>query len=144
MAILTAVEIREYLSDKPELNHLLDGVEFPDAMISIAMDLAVNEFNLIPPLSAVDINTFPNRALLMSGTIYKMLTGQATLLARNTMAYNDGGVSIPIEERAQLYQSLAATFQSDFQTAARAYKIQANYKSGWGGISSDYGQFPLW
>ena len=142
--ILSVMEIREYLSDKPELNYLLDREEFSPTQISLAMDLAVSEFNLIPPLSGLTTSSFPNKALLMSGTLYKLFQGACALLARNTLSYSDGGIAVPVEEHFPLYQSLAAMFQTDFQNAARSYKTQKNYEAGWGGINSDYGAFPLW
>ncbi len=144
MAVLTIDEVQTYIQDKLENNHLLTGVEFPDPMVSLAIDLAISEFNTIPPLSSHDITNFPGKALLMSGTLYKLFYGQAALLARNHMSYTDGGVSIPIEERAALYQSLAAMYQADFLNTAKVIKIQNNIDSGWGEVRTDYSNFPIW
>jgi hypothetical protein len=73
-----------------------------------------------------------------------MYLGKATLLARNTMQYSDGGLQIPVEERAELYLGLANSFRSQFTETAKALKIQLNMESGWGSVSSDEAMFPVW
>jgi hypothetical protein len=142
--VLTVEEVSEYIRDKAENNLLIDGVEFSPTVISVAMDLAVSEYNLIPPLSLATVSIFPSKALLMSGTLYKMFLGQAALLARNTMSYSDGGISIPVEERFQLYATLGNMYQQEFQTSARALKTHLNLESGWGNVSSEYAYIPVW
>lgn len=141
--ILTPDEVRQYLQDSAGNNLLIDGEEFNDIVINLAMDLACNEFNMIPPSSSKDRFTFPNKALLMSGTLYKMFFGQAAMLARNTMQYSDGGLQIPVEERFALYQSLAAMYQAEFQASAKMLKISMNLEDGWGEVQSDYAGLPL-
>lgn len=143
-AILEVDEVKLYIQDISSKNHLLDGEEFPDIQIELARELAINEFNLVPPLSSFDKVTFPNKALLMSGTLYKLFAGQAALLFRNHMNYTDGGITIPVEERGQLYQSLAGMYQADFTSGARSLKTYLNIESGWGEVGSDYINFPAW
>lgn len=137
-------EVQEYIRDRAENNHLLDGMEFTPTVITLAMDLVVSAYNYMPPISATTVNTFPSKALLMSGTLWKMFAGQAALLARNTMNYSDGGIQIPVEERFALYQSLAEMYGADFTTNARYLKTHLNIEEGWGMVSSDYAAFPDW
>ena len=142
--ILTADEVRDYIRDTVEENHLLDKEEFPIIILNKAIELAISEYNIIPPLSSVDIYSFPGKALLMSGALYKAFAGQSALLARNTMNYSDGGLQIPVEERFQLYQALASMYQADFVNAAKSLKIHLNIESGWGMVNSDYNTMPVW
>lgn len=142
--VLTVTEVRTYITDIPSANHLLEGSEFSDPLVALAIELAISEFNVATPVSSCTIESFPNKALLLSGTLYKLFSGASALLARNTMNYADGGVQIPVEERAPLYQSLAAMYQSDFANGTRALKNQSNIDSGWGYVSSDEARFPLW
>lgn len=143
-SILSIEEIQVYIRDQAENNHLIDGSEFSATVLNLAMDLAIAEFNLIPPIGTVSRADFPNKALLLSGTLYKAFAGQAALLARNTMNYSDGGISVPVEERFQLYQTLASMYQADFMNSASKLKIFMNIESGWGGVRSDYGTMPTW
>ena len=142
--VLTPEELREYISDKVESNHLLDGEEFSATQISLAIDLAIGQFDMIIPLSSSNIYTFPNKSLLMFDTLATLFEGASALLARNHMSYSDGGLQIPVEERMQLYQSLAQMYRTNFDTMARAYKLQMNIESGFGGVGSDYANFPIW
>ncbi len=144
--VITPDEVREFIADYVENNHLLDDVEFSDTRISLATELAISEFNMIPPIGGVSLNTFirAGKALMMSGILWKLFEGQAALLARNTMSYNDGGISLPIEERMPLYQSLAAEYQNNFMSSAARVKQYLNIESGWGSVESDAANFPVW
>jgi hypothetical protein len=141
---LTPQEIREFTSDYAPNNYLIDGEEMSDTYISLCMTLAADDFNAMTPKSGFGVETFPSKSLLLYGTLAYAYDGKAVLLARNTMAYSDGGLNIPIEERAELYKNLADSFMTRFTTNSKALKIQQNMDSGWGHVSSDYGLFPTW
>lgn len=142
--VLSPEEVQVYLQDLPEKNYLLDGVEFGPTQIMLAIELAISEFNVISPHTSYDANNFPSKAILMNGTLYKLFHGEAALFARNNMSYSDGGLAIPIEERYQLYLDIASRYQAEFMKSAQAYKINVNYESGWGGVGTDYSNFPSW
>lgn len=144
--VVTPDEVRSYINDYAQNNHLLDAEEFSDMLISLALDLAISEWNMVPPLSADTSLTVDQRfkSVFMSGTLYKLFAGAVALLARNTLEYSDGGITVPVEERMQLYQALAGMYQADFQNAAKAVKIHLNIESGWGSVSSDQAYFPTW
>lgn len=142
--VLTPETVREFIQDKVEKNRLLDGNEFEPTQIELAIEMAVDRFNMIIPLSSTNVFTFPSKTLLLYGTLANLFAGQAALLARNHFSYQDGGISIPVEERMQLYTALAEMYEAAFNTSARAIKLQQNIESGWGGVSSDYANFPVW
>lgn len=142
--VLSIEEVREHIQDVPEANHLLDGEEFSNTRITMAMNVAIDKYNMFTPRSATNIYTFPSKYVLLYGTLGVMFEMQSALLARNTMSYSDGNIQIPIEERMQLYQSLAQMYNAGFESQTRSMKIQENIEGGWGGISSDYASMPLW
>ncbi len=144
--IVTPEEVQAYIKDHADNNHLLDGQEFSPLQINLAIDLAFSEWNMIPPLSADTPLTVDSKykSLFMSGTLYKLFAGASALLARNHMEYSDGGITIPIEERMQLYTALAAMYQTDFQSTAKGVKIHLNIEAGWGEVRSDQASFPTW
>jgi hypothetical protein len=142
--VLTPQEVREYTSDYKVNNYLIDGEEMTDTYISLCMTFAVDSFNSIPPIGNMGLQNFPSKAILLWGTLWHAYLGKALLLARNTMEYSDGGLQIPIEERAQLYQGLAAGFQTQFEESAKSLKIQLNMESGWGEVRSDLAVMPIW
>lgn len=142
--VLTVQEIRAYASDYAPNNYLISGEEFTDTYLTLCMDLAIDEYNIMSPASSFDKTTFPSKSLLMLGTLWKMYDGKALLLARNTMSYSDGGIQIPIEERAALYKELASGFKAQWEVTAQRLKINANMESGWGEFRSDQSMFPPW
>lgn len=142
--VLMIEEVQEILRDKLELNRLLDTEEFSPTIISLAIDLAVSAYNMLPPLSMVSAVTFPNKSLLLEGTLWKLFAGQSALKARNTMSYTDGGLTIPVEEQFPLYFQLAEMYQQSFLVNARNLKTHLNIESGWGNLPSDYSAFPEW
>lgn len=142
--VLSVEEVREFIQDKVEKNHLLDDNEFAPTQIQLAMEMAVDRFNMIIPIGSTNVFTFPSKTLLLYGTLANLFAGQAALLARNTMNYSDGGISIPVEERSQLYVGLAEMYEAAFATSAKALKLQANIEDGWGMVRSDYAYFPTW
>ena len=144
MAILTAQEVREFIQDKVEKNFLLDDNEFSLAQISVAMELTISDWNSTPPTAGDTLNNFPYKHILMSGTLYRCFMGQAALLARNTFEFSDGGISVPLEERFQLYQALSGMYQGDYSASMTKVKISQNIDQGWDSIGSDYARFPIW
>lgn len=142
--VLTPQEVREYTSDYAQNNYLIEGEEMSDSFISLCMTLAADSFNAIPPIGNMGVQNFPSKAILLYGTLWHAYDGKALLLARNTMEYSDGGLQIPIEERAQLYKTLAAGFQQQFTDSATKLKIQLNMESGWGEVRSDLAVMPIW
>ena len=144
MAILTAQEVREFVVDKIENNYLVSGEELSDTQINIAMELTLADWNSTPPTAANSLDNFPYKHILMSGTLYRCFMGLAALLARNTFAFTDGGLSIPLEERFQLYQALSGMFQGEYNATMAKVKININMEEGWGDLGSDYSRFPLW
>lgn len=144
MANLSVDEIREYVSDYAPNNYLIDGEEFSDTYITLCISLGVDGYNSMTPMSKFTELTFPSKGILLLATCWQMFLGKATLLARNTMQYSDGGLQIPIEERAELYMSISNNFRAQFREAAQALKIQQNMESGWGEVRSDEAMFIPW
>ena len=136
-------EVRTYIHDFADQNHLIDGEEFSDEAVLLAMRMAAGDYNLIPPMENLAPSQFPSVTLLMYGTLAHLFLGKAAHLARNTMSYSDGGLQIPIEERAELYLTLGNQYMAQFREGAVKLKIQMNVESGWGSVSSDYRNLPV-
>jgi hypothetical protein len=143
-SILSVDKVREYISDYPEKNLLLDDKEFSDTFIELCMDLAISEYNSMTPKTGMTDASFPSKSLLMMGTLWQMFLGRSALMARNHLTYSDGGLQIPIEEKYELYASLANSFGNQFTTTAAKLKASLNMESGWGSVSSDEAMFPIW
>jgi hypothetical protein len=142
--LLTCMEVREYISDYPDANLLLDKEEFSDTFIQLCKSLAISEFNTVPPKSATSEASFPSKSILLWGTLWQMYAGRSAMMARNHLNYQDGGLTIPVEEKFELYSNLAAGFKAQFVESTAKLKAYINMESGWGSVSSDEANFPLW
>lgn len=143
--ILSADEVREYLSDYPDSNLLLDREEFSDTFIELCIGLALSEFNAMPPRTIfTNDELFPSKSLLLLGTCWQMFQGRSAMMARNHLTYSDGGLQIPVEEKYELYVGLASSFKNAFDSAAAKLKVHMNMEQGWGAVSSDEANFPIW
>jgi len=143
--LITYEEVTELLRDYPENNLLLNGQEYTPAFVALSVDLAISEWNMIVPMSADTKSTFPmyGKAVLMHGVMWKIFSGQSALYARNQLTYSDGGLTIPVEERWDMYIKMAEMYRDTFFSTAKAMKLQINLQSGWGEIQSDQAAFPL-
>lgn len=108
------------------------------------MELTVDDWNLTAPTAADTVQNFPYKSILTFGTLARCFAGQAALRARNTFQFNDGGISVPLEERFQLYQALAGIYDAEYQRSMSKAKIRINLETGWDSLSSDYANFPIW
>jgi len=142
--ILTYQEVREHILDKVEKNYLIDGEEVSDTQISLAMDMVVSEWNSTPPTDMYNVQNFPFKHVMLYGVLAKVYMGLSALAARNQLSYSDGGISIPLEERMQLYQAMAGMYKAEYVDATQRIKISNNIDQGWGSLSSDYARFPIW
>lgn len=139
---LSPSEVRLYIHDFSDKNHLIDGEEFPDSSILLAMKMAGSDYNTIPPLSNVPPAVFPSVSILMWGTLAHLFLGKAANLARNTLSYSDAGVTVAVEERAELYLTLGNQYMQQFRDAAGKLKVHLNMEDGWGSVQSDYAALP--
>lgn len=141
---LSAEEVREFISDYPERNLLLDEQEFSNTFIELCMDLGVSEYNVISPRTGYDRSNFPSKSLLLLGTLWQMYLGRSAMMARNNLTYTDGGLQIPVEEKYELYKNLSDNFRAQFMEAAMRLKVSINMEAGWGEVRSDEANFPMW
>ena len=142
MASLTPDQVRLYIRDHVDYNRLIDEQEFTDERIVFARDLTIDMFNVLPPVTTYELEDFPNRYVLLMGTLHNLFLGEAAMAARNQMSYSDGGLTIPIEERFEYYSNLAGQYGAQFNQLAQQLKIHKNIEDGWGSVGSDFARFP--
>lgn len=136
--------VRTFIRDSIEYNKLLDDIQFTDERIVQSRQLAISMFNVITPISSYDVSNFPNQHLLLMGTLYHLFIGEAAAAARNELTYQDGGLTVTLEERYQYYMQLAGTYKDSFQSMSQQVKVQMNLEDGYGQVQSDYAYFPTW
>ena len=133
--------LRLFLNDTPELNRLIRRQESTDQKIDLAIDLAIDDYNITTPLLQVHtIADFPSLFLLIYGAAIQLLRSNGILQSRNELTYSSGGVSVRIFDKTQLYQSWIAQFVSEYERKKNNFKISLNINGAMGaGIGSEYG-----
>lgn len=135
---ITRDEIRMFLRDYAQNNILLDDVQFKNEELDMAMNLAVDEYNVLTPISGASASSIP-KSLLMLGTASWLMKTESFLQIRNQASYQDADIQpIGVDDKHGLYLQFSRTLKEDWLGAAKAYKQQLNLESVYGGISSGY------
>jgi hypothetical protein len=136
---ITNADVRRFLRDYPSWNILLDAVQFTDDDIEAAKKFAVAEFNVMTPVSAFAVDTFPQDWLMLLGTTAHLMTSESFLQLRNQLSYGDGNLApVGIDDKASAYISLRNAIRGEWRETAQKYKQQMNMESGYGSLSSGY------
>ena len=132
-------DIRTHMRDYEQRNDLLERVEFTDKEVEKAMQLAFDQFQMIPPFIASKIP----RALVIMGTMANLLTSESIAQVRNHLNYQDAGVSVSTDDKWQAYLQLGEQLRARFDTAAEQIKISQNAEGAFGGSHSPYWGLPI-
>ena len=138
MATVTVDEVKRFMRDQATYNILLDEVEFTEDDINAALGFAVDEFNAFTPMTAYDGDSFPNRWILLMGTVKHLLTSEVFLQLRNEVHVSDGTLPIGIDDKASAYLAFRNTIRSEWDSKVGDMKQQINMEGGYGGVSSGY------
>lgn len=137
-----AVErLRQHLRDLPKLNKLQVGEELGDEDLRHCLDMAVSEFESMPPiLGDFSVCDIPDNLLIKAGTMWA-LEQAGILQSRNRLQYSDNGLSVQVSDKAQEYQTWIQSIAQSYHQTAKQVKIQMNINRAYGGVSSSYGGF---
>lgn len=137
--------VRLFMRDMAELNLLLQGQESTDRMIIWATQDFLSDFNGTPPFTGYGLEELASRNLqhlCVRGTVITLLQSVMILQARNHLPFSDGGLSVSINDKAPLIQSMLHLFQSAYEQNKRQVKTALNIEqlldSGPSGVHSDY------
>jgi len=132
--------LRLFLNDTPELNRLIRRQESTPEKLDLAIRLAVDDFNITPPLlGQARVDNFPSLFLLIYGASIQVLRSAGLLHSRNELVYSSGGVSVRIFDKTALYQSWIAQFVAEYERKKANYKIAANVNNSLAsGVASEY------
>ena len=137
--MLTLDDIKVYTKDLPEFNILLEGQEqSSDALINLAMKLALSTYNGSPPVSTYFLENFPNDAILLDGTLYHLANSEAERQLRNQINFSAQGMQSSVDDKFQQYQSLAAYYRASFEQKTAQFKQYMNTEDAWGEGFSPY------
>ena len=138
-------EVRAYIRDFPELNRLISGEESSDRMIHYCICMALDEYNVTPPLSNNIISNFPSRTILIQLTLCHLLTSVGILKSRNRFIYSDSGFSVQTETQDDRYVRWIQLIRSQLTPMINRLKVAINISEGYGAsLGSEYGWIHGW
>ena len=136
--------LRKFLRDIDELNKLLDRKETSDNQLELALDMALDDWNMTPPpLYMVDYTNFPSPNMLIRGATIQVLTSAGILYSRNKLDYSDGGITVRVSDQAQEYMAWLNMIANDYERKKLELKKSINLAMCWGNVFSEYSQINL-
>lgn len=139
--VVSKDQVRMFLRDRADRNILLDDVQFTDAELNLAAEMAVSAFNAVTPQSTHTPSTFPEhlRYLLLIGTTRFLLMTESFLQLRNQATYQDGDIApIGIDDKQAAYAQLAQVLKAEWDELVRGVKTQSNMESAYNSLGSGY------
>lgn len=135
--------VRAHMRDYAELNRLIAGQENSDRAIATALFLALDDYNMTPPLlPKVGIQTHPSPALLMKGAVIELLMSQGLLQTRNQLQYSDGqGVMVSVSDKGPALTTWIQLYASSYEQKKKQMKMALNLNGALGtagGVSSEF------
>ncbi len=137
--------VRLFMRDFAQFNLMTDGEENSDRMIAWATLDFLSDFNGTPPFTMMRLQDVYNRqlqALAVRGTVITLLQSINLLMIRNYLPFSDGGISVPMNDKAPLIASTLQLLQSAYEQNKRMVKTAMNVEllmdTGPSGVLSDY------
>lgn len=131
----TVMDVRLALMDtSPEMNTVLDDLEFSDMMILHAIERAIDEWEETPPRLArhFDATTFPFREHLIKGAVGFLLQAITHRYMRNRMQYSAAGLTFDRNDRANAYLQQAQLARSEWRAFINSMKTSMNMEECFG------------
>lgn len=137
--VISRDQVRMFMRDRADNNILLAEVQFTDRELDLALEMTANAYNAVTPQSNLTPSTFPNKYVLLVGTVRFLLMSESFMQVRNQATVQDGDVSpIGIDDKAALYAQMAQSLKAEFDELVRGIKTELNMYSGFDGMGSGY------
>lgn len=131
-------EIRNFMRDYPQLNILLDAVEFENKDIDNAIKRVTQWYNVMPVMTNLTWRNVPE-ILIFQGAAAQLLLSGAILKFRNQASVPTDGLGvIGLDDNAAAYVNLAQQMMAEVKQAMRDTKTEMNQRSFYGSLSSGY------
>ncbi len=136
--------LRASIIDVASVNRLLKfDYENDDAMLGFYIEMALSKLNSIMPMVLMyAIESFPFSATLIHAAMIECLLANGIFQARNSLDYNNSGISVKIMDGQRYNSQLQMLLQMSAQEfdQFRQYKINYNIEGCYGAVPSPYAQ----
>lgn len=136
-APLTMYEIRLAIRDVcPEMNFLIDTVEFKCEEIAWALRRPIDYWNEVPPpLAQFTPMNFPYRYHWMEATIAELLKLVATWMRRNDLDYQAAGLTVGDTKKWPDYMRMGQERWQKWEGFVKQKKIEMNLEGAYGSLT---------
>jgi len=134
-------KLKLFMVDFVTKNELLEELEYSEQQYRLALDLSLDKFNGVTPLSGYTSESLPmgtTYLICILGAAAFLLRMSAHLQLRNQLSYTDGNIHVGLTDKHQLYLNAAQTYMQEFEQMARSIKNNLNNDSAWGESNSPY------
>jgi hypothetical protein len=137
-------KFRNFLKDHEYLNRLLNfEQENEDSYLELYLDMAVAFLSSMPPFvyrPSLDDPNFPFFSLIIHQSAIEALISNSIVQARNDLTYNNGGISVKVDDANRYMGLLQALYKLADREIAMYQKwlIAININNGYGGVGSPY------
>ena len=138
--MISLEDVRTHLQDFPEKNLRLNGQEFTDEEIQLALHLTLSDYNSIPPITSELPSRTPKilDSVLMSGVLAHLYKSKSLQYFKNQLDYSDGGIQVATHNKGPYYSQAAQAFQNEFDSKVSRIKAFMNLNNAYGELASDY------
>jgi hypothetical protein len=137
--------VRSFIMDEPAFNFLnLNNIVLPDEKIYEAIESAVDDWNMTPPVTQKDFKAFkrPELTLIKKKAAIDLLYNLMFLHASNRVSYSDQGFNASEFNNYELFQNLRQELQQEYEAKKAALKKADSYSAALGGgVRSGYSYF---
>lgn len=129
-SIISIDEVRAFLRDYPEKNPLLDDVEFSDSELTTSIDRAIDFANIVDRPTNWTPSSFPNKLLLLMGSVSYLLMSESFRQLRNEAIYQDGNIQpVGLDNKQAAYAGLSQSLRAEFRSSVSQLKIAQNMET---------------
>jgi hypothetical protein len=137
--------IRNFNGDKEELNVLIRDLETTDEEMNDYIQKSIDYFNSVGYETIYTVSDFPNKGLLIDGTVIQILMGKGILSARNMLTYQDiGGVTVQDFDVYGRYINLFNVYVGRYMQQVIDLKRSLNIDGAYGSIESPMNYLDIW
>jgi len=137
--------IRNFNGDKEELNVLIRALETTDEEMTDYIQKSIDYFNAVGYETTYSVSDFPNKGLLIDGTVIQILMGKGILSARNMLTYRDeGGVTVQDFDVYGRYINLFNVYVGRYMQQVFDLKRSINVDGAYGSIESPMNYVDIW
>lgn len=137
---ITMYEVRLAVRDTaPEINFLIDTVEFKDEEIAWAIRRPIDYWNEVPPpIQTFTPINFPFRYHWMEAVIGELLRLVATWMRRNDLDYSAAGLTVADTKKWPDYLKMGQERQADWKEWVKHKKMEMNIADSFSSLGGYY------